>query len=281
VLETDKDVLDWYEQQPRALSKEFIDSIPWTEVQNYPLNPAFVPVLLYMRDVESFTEVYYRELLRTPTCRNPHIRKFMDRWSVEENEHANLLNRFLNEAGIPTSANWWNEAKAAIPLTYTLQTQIGGAITRLFGKHFSGVHMVWGAINEMTTLQGYRRLWDLAGHPVWEKLLRAIAQEESIHSRFYWNIARIRLERSSFTRKLSRITIKNFWTPVGQGTKPQTETDYVIATLFKGSSGVDHIERTVGQRMERLPGLSGLKVVTERIAAISIDGYCRRRLISI
>ena len=48
----------------------------------------------------------------------------------------------------------------------------------MFGRHFSGVHMVWGAINEMTTLQGYRRLWKLAGHPVLEQLLRAIAQEE-------------------------------------------------------------------------------------------------------
>ena len=281
MFETDKDVLDWYERQPRALSREFVNSIPWSEVRKHPLNPAFVPVLFYMRDVESFTEVYYKELLRTPTCRNPHIRKFMDRWSVEENEHANLLNRFLNEAGTATSENWWNEAKASIPLTYTMQTQIGSLITKVFGKHFSGVHMVWGAINEMTTLQGYRRLWKLAGHPVLEYLLRAIAQEESIHSSFYWHIARLRLERSDFTRKLSRFMIDKFWTPVGQGTKPQKETDYVIATLFKGSSGVNHFERTVGQRMERLPGFSGLKVVTERIAAISLDGYCKPRLISI
>ncbi|MGH9883485.1 MAG: acyl-ACP desaturase [Pyrinomonadaceae bacterium] len=281
MFETDREVLEWYERQPRALSKDFVDSIPWGDVPRYPLNPAFVPVLLYMRDVESFTEVYYQELLRTPTCRNPHIRKFMDRWSVEENEHANLLNRFLNEAGIPSSTNWSDEAKAAIPLSYTVQTQVGSAITRVFGKHFSGVHMVWGAINEMTTLQGYRRLWHLAGHPVLEHLLRAIAQEESIHSSFYWNIARLRLERSGFTRKLSRFVINNFWTPVGQGTKPQNETDYVIATLFKGASGVNHFERTVGQRMERLPGFSGLKVVTERIASISIEGYSRPRLISI
>ena len=281
MFETDKDVLEWYERQPRALTKDFVNRIAWNEVSSHPLNRAFIPVLLYMRDVESFTEVYYQELLRTPTCRNPHIRKFMDRWSVEENEHANLLNRFLNEAGVPTSDNWWREAQAAIPLSYTVQSRIATAITRLFGKHFSGVHMAWGAINEMTTLQGYRRLWQLAEHPVLEQLLRAIAQEESIHSSFYWHIARLRLERSGFTRRLSRFMIDKFWAPVGQGAKPQSETDYVIATLFNGFSGVHHFEKTVGQRLERLPGLSGLKVVTERVASISLDGYGSGRLISI
>lgn len=281
MFESDKDVLDWYERQPRALSKEFVNSIRWNEIRDHPLNPAFVPVLLYMRDVESFTEVYYQELLRTPTCKNPHIRKFMDRWSVEENEHANLLNRFLNEAGITTSENWWNEAKASIPRSYTIENYIGSMIIKIFGKHVSGVHMVWGAINEMTTLQGYRRLWKLAGHPVLEQLLRAIAQEESIHSNFYWQVARLRLEGSDFTRKLSRFMVDRFWTPVGQGTKPQRDTDYVIATLFKGANGVKIFEQNVGQRMERLPGFRGLKVVTERVKAISIDGNCKPRLISI
>ncbi len=55
-----------------------------------------------MRDIESFTELYYRELLRTPTGKDPVIRKFMDRWNEEEAEYGNLINRFLNEAGHDT-----------------------------------------------------------------------------------------------------------------------------------------------------------------------------------
>lgn len=281
MFETDKDVLDWYERQPRALSKEFVNGLRWNEVADYPINPEFVPVLYYMRDVESYTEVYYNELLRTPTGRTPFFRKFMDRWSVEEYEHAKLINRFMNAAGIPTTENWWNEAKAAIPRSYTIENQISSWIARLFGKHFSGVHMVWGAINEMTTLQGYRRLWKLAGHPVLEELLRAIAQEEAIHSNFYWHVARLRLESSDFTRRLSRFMVAKFWTPVGQGPKPQKETDYVIATLFNGSGGVKIFDKNVGKRMESLPGFGGLKVVTDRVSAISIEGYCKPRLISI
>ncbi len=269
MFETESDVLTWYEAQPRALTKEFLDGLGWDEIADHPLNPAFAPVLVYMRDVESFTEIYYEELLRTPTGKSRIMRQFMDRWSAEEQQHGELLNRFLAEAGYPSSEQWQAEAKAAIPFRYVFENKFYPLITNCFGKYFSGAHMVWGAINEMTTLQGYRRLWGLAGHPVLEKLLRAIAQEESIHTHFYWSIARLKLEQSGLTRNVARTIISRFWTPVGQGTKPQAETNYVIASLFKGDEGVEFFDRNVNQRIEQLPGFDGLRSVTDRIAQIA------------
>ena len=270
MFETEADVLTWYEAQPRAVNKEFLNSIPWDKVSEYPLKSDLVPVLIYMRDVESFTSIYYNELMRTPTGKNPFIKKFMDRWSEEENQHAELLNRFLNEAGFPTSEHWQVEAKSAIPFRYTFENRFYPLITNCFGKYFSGTHMVWGAINEMTTLQGYRRLWDLAKHPVLERLLRAIAQEESIHTHFYWSIARLYLLRSKFSRNMARFVIDRFWTPVGQGTKLRRETNYLIATLFKGHEGVGFFDRNVNQRLEQLPGFEESKTVTKRIARIAL-----------
>lgn len=268
MFETDRDVLAWYEKQPRALDKTFLDSFPWHEVASHPLHPNFVRVLVYMRDVESFTEIYYRELRRTPTGRDPVIRRFMERWSAEEWEHAELINRFLREAGVPTSERWYAEAKAKIPFSYTCENYLTSMATNPFGGHFTGAHMTWGAINEMTTLQGYRRLWQLAGHPVLERLLRAVAHEESVHSYFYWSIARLKLARSPFSRKLARFIVGKFWTPVGQGTKPRHETNYLIATLFEGAEGADFFGRNVNRRLKELPGFEGFQTVLERIKKI-------------
>ncbi|MGI8898808.1 MAG: hypothetical protein ACR2IB_10485 [Pyrinomonadaceae bacterium] len=94
--------------------------------------------------------------------------------------------------------------KSALPRGYTIENRISSWIAKMFGSHFSGVHMVWGAINEMTTLQGYRRLWKLAGHPVPERLLRPIAQEEAIHFNFLqagspYSTGRFRLYAKAFT----------------------------------------------------------------------------------
>jgi hypothetical protein len=268
VFETDKEVLDWYERQPRALSKEYVNNIRWKEIKNYSINPAFVPVLIYMRDIEYFTDMYYQELRRTPTGKDPIIRKFMDRWSIEELHHANLLNRFLEEAGYPSGENWRHEATGKIPRMYTIGSFLINHATRPFGKYFHGAHMVWGAINEITAMQAYRRLSELAGHPVLKELLTGIVQEESIHGSFYWNVARVKLAEKKFSRDLARFIIGKFWSPVGAGAKRESDTNYVMATLFPGKDGLELFDRKIGNRIERLPGFFGFKGLTERIAPI-------------
>jgi hypothetical protein len=268
VFETDREVLDWYERQPRTLSKEYVNNIRWNEIRNYPVNPAFVPVLIYMRDIEYFTDMYYRELLRTPTGKDPVIRKFMDRWSVEELHHANLLNRFLEEAGLDSGKDWRHEAMRRIPRLYSIGSFLVDHATRPFGKYFHAAHMVWGAINEITALQAYRRLSELAAHPVLKQLLSGIVQEESIHSSFYWNVARVKLAEAKFSRDLARFIVGTFWTPVGAGAKPDAEVNYVIATLFPGENGLKVFDNKVAKRIERLPGFFGFNGLTERVAPI-------------
>ena len=61
-FETKQDVLDWYERQPRTLTPEFVDSIDWRGVRDHELDERLVPVLFYMRDVETLTDMYYHEL---------------------------------------------------------------------------------------------------------------------------------------------------------------------------------------------------------------------------
>jgi rubrerythrin len=268
VFETDKDVLDWYERQPPAVTNEFVDSIPWRDVSNYELKPAFIPVLIYMRDIEYFTDMYYRELLRSPTGKDPIIKKFMERWRVEEDGHANLLNRFLNEAGVPTGENWRAEADAKIPRGYAFNTFLMYWAVKPFGKSFHGAHMTWGAINEITTMHAYRRFSDLAGHPVLKQALSGIIREETTHASFYWNLARVKLNQTKFSRDLARFIIQRFWCPVGTGPKPANEANYVLWTLFNGSRGLDAWERCVARRVERLPGFKGFKTLTERVAPI-------------
>jgi len=270
-FETKKDVLDWYEKQPRTLTKEFIDRISWKDVKNYPLDEKLVPVLLYMRDVEALTDMYYEELRRTPTGKDPIISKFMERWSNEEQTHGEILNRFLNEAGIETGRKWQTEVRRAVSAYYTINNYLITSLTNLVGKRFTATHMTFGAIHEMSTTQGYRRLAALANHPVLTQILQGIIREESAHTHFYRSVARLELRNSEFTQKLARFIVKNFWTPVGSGAKPKDESDYTIATLFKGSDGLDSLDRNVTQRIQTLPGFDGLTKVSDKIGEIVLQ----------
>jgi hypothetical protein len=57
---------------------------------------------------------------------------------------------------------------------------------------FCAVHMTRGAINELTTLAGYRRLAAVTDHPVLADLLERIVLDESRHFFFYYRQAELR-----------------------------------------------------------------------------------------
>lgn len=269
-FETNKDVLDWYEKQDRTLTDEFIDGLPWHKVKDTPLDPKFIPVLLYMRDVEVLTEMYHQELQRTPTGRDPVISKFMERWGIEEVTHGQLLNRFLNEAGYETPEDWQRKTHKNVPKAYHANTYLLTSLTNLLGSRFTATHMAFGAIHEMSTGQAYRKMMEIAGHPVLSLILEGIIREEAAHTHFYRSVARIELAKSKTAQKIARKVVETFWRPVGQGSLAKERTEYCIATLFGDDTGegVEMLDRTVTKRANQLPGFEGLANTTHRFRDI-------------
>lgn len=272
-FETNRDVLNWYEKQPRTLTDEFINNIRWQDVKNYELSEKFIPILFYMRDVEVLTDMYYEELRRTPTGKDPIISKFMERWGVEEITHGEVINRFLNEAGIETDKKWKEQVRRSVSKFYTANTYLLTTLTNLIGKKFTATHMTFGAIHEMTTGQGYRRLMQMANHPVLSEILTAIIREESAHIKFYWSVAKIELQKNEFARKIARFVVNKFYTPVGQGSRPKAQTEYLIGTLFSGKEGFDWIERTVSNKVQTLPGFQGLTKISDQVRRINSSNF--------
>lgn len=267
-FETKREVLEWYERQPRALTDEFISNINWKDVKNHELDEKFVPVLLYMRDVEVLTDMYYKEMRRTPTGKDPCISKFMERWGVEEIAHGEVINRFLNEAGIETDKQWKDQVHKSVSLFYKANAYLMTTLTNLIGEKFTATHMTFGAIHEMSTGQAYRRLMKMANHPVLTEILTAIMREESAHTRFYANVAQIELKQSKFAQKMTRFIVNNFWKPVGQGSKPKKETEQTIGTLFGDLEGTTWIDRNVTQKVQSFPGFNGITKITDTVARI-------------
>src|SRR5215204_622302 len=271
-FETTKDVYDWYERQRPIFTKEGIESIPWSEVRKHPLDQRFIPVLLYMRDVETLTDLYHRELLRTPTGKDRYIGRFMERWGVEAVIHGEILNRFLNEAGVETGDRWQTQVRKNVSNIYSLNTYVMTSLTNLLGRRFTATHMSFGAIHEMSTAQAYRRMDELAGHPVLSKILNGIIREESFHTHFYWSVAKLELRNSDLAQRIARFVIKSFYRPVGQGSLHKSRTEYAIRTLFGDSGGIEQLHKTVTQRAQSLPGLESLDKVTDTLGRIARQG---------
>jgi hypothetical protein len=245
--------LDAYVGRSRALDLSAFD---WADVQNHPLPLAAIRTMRYMQDIEGHTIVYLRSLLSTRAIDDPEIATFLACWLYEETFHSLALGRFLAAAGHPVGPR--PRPRGQEPLLQRLEALATATVSRMW-PDFCAVHMTWGAINELTTLTGYRRLATVADHPVLTELLEQIVLDESRHFFFYYRQAELRLQRPAVVR-VARLLVDRFWAPVGSGVQPQPELQFMARYLFAGDEG-RAAARKVDDTIRKLPGFGTVQLL--------------------
>jgi hypothetical protein len=131
--------------------------------------------------------------------------------------------------------------------------------------HLSAAYLTWGAIQELSTLEGYGLLAQRTANPVLAGTLRRIIKDERRHFAFYYNKARLHL-RPRAAQKLTSFLLRRFWTPVGEGVKPHDETDWMLRCLFSDSNGASAAKR-IDEAIRRLPGMEWFNMLSSRLSA--------------
>jgi rubrerythrin len=262
----------------RASKRVDLSAVEWARIREHPVTTAEARCLTYMMDIETHTVVFLRDLLATRASFDPEVTAFLSCWVYEELWHGEAFSRFLGEAGyrvaptfedvsgddpFPTRVdrNQWVRQKFG---TKGYVSHIGTLLGSALFRDFVAVHMTWGAVNELGTLTGYHRIIAKTEHPVLIQLLQAVIKDERRHFAFYRAQARMRLARSRQARTITRWALEHLWAPVGTGVRPQSETDFVIHSLFGDADGmvaVKEMEATLGE----LPGLEGSRFLTEAL----------------
>jgi len=245
--------LDSYVGRSRAVDLAAID---WADVPRHPVPSEVVRTLRYMQDIESHTIIYLRALLATRAIDDPDVATFLACWVYEETFHGLALARFLEAAGSPLGPRPMPRGQE--PLSKRIEAAATSMVSKAW-PDFCAVHMTWGAINELTTLTGYRRLAALADHPVLTDLLERIILDESRHFFFYYRQAEIRMQRRAVAR-IARLLVDRFWVPVGSGVQPETELRFLATYLFAGPEG-RAAARKVDDTMRRLPGFETVQLL--------------------
>jgi len=248
--------IDSYTGRSRALD---LRGIAWDDVPRHPLSAEARRTLRYMQDIETHTIVYLRTLLSTRAMDDPEVATFLACWFYEETFHGRALARFLAAAGEPVVAR----ARSRMTVPQWAEARVTAVVARAW-RDFVGVHMTWGAINELTTLVGYQRLAARAGHPVLSELLARIVRDESRHFAFYYAQAARWLARPGAAR-VARFLVDHFWAPVGSGVQPAEETRFLAHSLLGDADGREAARR-VDERIRGLPGFAGAPLLEAWVA---------------
>lgn len=249
------------ERYLRASRKLDLEGIDFDAVRRSQLDPAIARCLLYMMDIETHTVIYLRDLLGTKAAQDPEVTAFLSMWVYEEFWHGEALSRFLRAAGERFEPDRPRSVRRYAART---SSAFANAVKALAGKLLPDVialHMTWGAINELSTLTGYKRVIAQTEHPVLRELLARIIKDERRHYAFYYVQARMRLDGNRRAQRLVRWALSRFWAPVGTGVRPQAETDFVVACLFGGEDGAAAVAE-METELSKLPGLNGMTIIS-------------------
>jgi hypothetical protein len=240
--------------------------LDFSSFRDAPLPAEVLRCLRYMHDVENHTVCYLRDVLVTRAHKDPEVTTFLTFWNYEEYWHGAALAQVLAAHGEVAGRCRAEDLRRRLPRRDAwrpLAFQFGSLVT----PHLSAVHMTWGAINEWTTQAGYARLGALSGHPVLAELLGRIMRQEGRHIEFYVSQARRRLADSPSAQRLTRWALRRFWAPVGSGVMPDAEVRFLGSYLFGGPEGLAVADR-IDRRVDRLPGLDGLKLMHRAVEAV-------------
>ena len=248
--------LERYLQNSRKLD---ISDLDLWRAKEHSLTFDEIRCLTYMMDIESHTIFYFRALLSTCAVRDPEVTAFLSCWAYEEFFHGRALRQFLESAGVHFDRARTAVVRSRRTWRERAEELAASGLCRIVSD-YQAVYFVWGAIQELSTLEGYGLLATRTEHPILKQLLARIVKDERRHFAFYFNKALLHLH-SSAAQSLTGVILRRWWTPVGDGVKTSAEVRWVTQFLFAGPAGLDAAHRIDGA-ISDLPGLAWFDLFT-------------------
>lgn len=238
------------------------EDLNFDEFKTNPLDDNTLRAIRYMHDIEDHTSCYLRDMLSTPSHRDPEITAFLAVWAYEEYFHGVALGEVLKAHG-ENPVLRTAELRKNLGFLESLRPALF-SITSNLTNFFPALHMTWGALNELSTQAGYERLAHKANNHILTELLTRIMRQEGRHLAFYRKKAVELLSDNPKIQIRARFVLKRFWKPVGSSVKHESEVSFLADFLFGDPDGQKAAQR-IDNQISFIPGLEGLNLFQKAI----------------
>lgn len=208
----------------------------------------------------NLTLVYLRSIINTCAIEDPDTVAFLSCWAYEEFFHGKTIGQFLTACGIEFGHTRLAEVQKGTAFTEWLK-DIGASFVCQMSRHFHGSYLTYGAVSELSTLEGYGVLAARTQNPILAEILHRLAKDERRHFSFYYNKAKTEL-RGRNAQRLATFIMKRFWLPVGGGVKPDAEVNWILKYILQGPEG-EVIPRRIDETIAKLPGFDWFNRLSE------------------
>lgn len=194
-----------------------------------------------LSNIEDDSLVMRRKLAYGGLDRLQVVKDFNVCWLAEEAEHARALAYMAVRRG-------WLEK----PLNHGIAARdhrsafgnLALFASRVSKWHLMAAYFVLGTIQEFVALSTYNALGQLAATDDAEgSILRAIAQQEGRHMRFYRSSGQTILKNNPSTRRSVEVLVNRFWRPPGVDLLGEDLWFQCFAPLMRGDDLLREIER--------------------------------------
>ncbi|MFI5837245.1 hypothetical protein ACIA5A_26580 [Micromonospora sp. NPDC051300] len=249
----------------RAVTRVDDDGITYDGFRWRPLPDGALRCLRYFRRL-----CHPSQPLVAPAQADPIETAMLARWAHEKDWHGEMLTRVLAAHDVapddPEAAVARRRVRHGTPARWA----------SVNGDDAVAIRMTWAAVDEWTIRSGYHRLTVREEHPVLTDVLHRVTRRESRHAAYLASQARDRLARSVRARRLTRLALRHLWAPGASGALSRTDTDHLVRYLFGDEAGWQEI-RHLDDRIDRLPGLAGLGLVSRAVRRHGVVDPSTRR----
>lgn len=248
------------------------DCVDWRQfAPEAPLTPDQAFVLTFASSTEKEVKYYFLSVFTILLLIYRETGRWLKkRWRPEELGHAARLRDYLQmySIEIPEMSLPERRRQGMRRWKIIIGQQVGAVIALItgLGPTMVALHMVWGYINEVTTMGLYQRLPRLIREKVLDRLLALIRPQEATHETEYRKLAVKLLEGHPRRQERVRKLIERHWSLVGIGLHSQEEGDRVIGVVFPlDDETIWSAIHVMDAKIAKIPGMSGSTLLEDSI----------------